>query len=152
MDYGALPATRPSDNGIFPRLTRHASPMLYYPPEKIISVESQWALVLSGQKKLVSLNQARALGMSRDAIAWKVRSGRWQRVYRGVYATFTGDLSREQRLWAVILRVGDDDAVLSHATAAELQDFSWGTSSSIHVTVPLKCTPTRWNDIHDVVI
>ncbi|HEX3963868.1 MAG TPA: type IV toxin-antitoxin system AbiEi family antitoxin domain-containing protein [Trebonia sp.] len=126
--------------------------MLYHPPEKIASTEGEWALVLSAQKKLVSLDQARALGMSRDAILWKVRSGRWQRVYRGVYATFTGDLSREQRLWAVILRIGDDDAVLSHETAAELQDFSWGTSTRIHVTVPLKCTPTRWNEIHDVVI
>jgi uncharacterized low-complexity protein len=54
-----------------------------------------------------------------SAIAGLVRAGRWQRVSLGVYASSPGELTREARLWAAVLRAGPA-AVLSHGTAAEL--------------------------------
>jgi hypothetical protein len=125
--------------------------MFYMPPKHPASVEGEWALILSGQKKVISVAQARALGMTHDAVRWKVESGRWQRVYQGVYATFTGDLSRESRLWAVVLRCGEH-AVLSHETAAQIQGLGQGRDARIHVTVPRQVTPARHDDLRGVVV
>jgi hypothetical protein len=125
--------------------------MFYMPPEHPASVEGEWALVLSAQEKVISVAQARALGMTHDAMRWKVASGRWQRVYQGVYATFSGDLPRESRLWAVVLRCGEH-AVLSHATAAEVQGLSRGRSGKVHVTVPMEVTLTRRTELRGVVV
>jgi hypothetical protein len=36
----------------------------------------------------------------------RVRSGRWQRLHRGVYVAFSGDPARETVLWAALLRPG----------------------------------------------
>jgi len=125
--------------------------MIYVPPQQVKSEEREWALLLGGQGKVVSAAQARALGMTPPAIRWKVSSGEWQRIHRGVYATVSGSLAREQQLWAVILRVGEA-AVLSHETAAELQDLALGTSSTIHVTVPAERHPARWKELRGVVV
>lgn len=64
-----------------------------------------------------------------------LRQGRWQVLYRGVYAAFTGPPAREAILWAAVRRCGTD-AVLSHATAAELDGIADQRTSVIHVTVP----------------
>jgi hypothetical protein len=125
--------------------------MIYVPPRPVDSAEREWALLLDGQRKVVSAAQARALGLTRQAIRWKVRSGEWQWIYRGVYATVSGSLTREQQLWAIVLRVGEA-AVLSHQTAAELQDFARGPSSEIHVTVPAERHPARWQELRGVVV
>lgn len=102
-------------------------------------------LILHHQKQMISVAQAHAVGMSRGEIRWRVQSGHWQRVYRGVYATFSGELSREARLWAVVLRMGDD-AALSHDSAAEQWGFGTGATGRIHVTVPAKSNPARWTE------
>jgi hypothetical protein len=65
----------------------------------------------------------------------KIRSDRWQRVYPGVYATFTGVPGRGARLWAAVLSAGPG-AVLSHETAAELLKLTDKPAETIHVTVP----------------
>jgi hypothetical protein len=73
--------------------------------------------------------------MTRKQIEGRLRGGRWQRLYPGVYATFSGDPGRAAILWAAVLRVGDK-AVLSHHTAAELAGLIGTPSATIHVTVP----------------
>jgi very-short-patch-repair endonuclease len=65
----------------------------------------------------------------------RLRSGRWQVLYRGVYATFTGYPSRTSTLWAGVRRCGPA-AALSHATAAELDRIIDDHADAIHVTVP----------------
>lgn len=60
--------------------------------------------------------------------------GRWQPLYRGVYATFTGRPSRIALLWAAVLRAGPG-AALSHDSAAELDRLADAPSRCIHVTV-----------------
>jgi hypothetical protein len=69
------------------------------------------------------------------AIDALVRAERWQALYRGVYAAYTGPPSRETALWAAVRRCGPD-AVLSHLTAAELDGLADGQRDVVHVTIP----------------
>ncbi len=123
--------------------------MPYMPREDSFSIEAEWALVLKAQKNIVSAAQAHALGMQHDAIRSKVESGRWQTIYHGVYATFTGELPREARLSAVVLRCGRN-AVLSHETAAEIHRFAPSVADEIHVTVPGGSNPARVTGLRNV--
>jgi hypothetical protein len=94
------------------------------------------------QGGVVSRRQAINAGMSSHAIVWRLRSNRWQQVYRGVYATFTGPLDRSARLWAAVLYAGRG-AVLSHQTAGELQKLTDKPSALVHLTVPGNRRVTR---------
>ena len=82
-----------------------------------------WLSQLQYQAGVVSRQQALDAGFTGKAIEWRLGTGAWRRVQRGVYATFSGKLSREARLWAVVLRLGAG-AVLSHETAAEIQHLT----------------------------
>jgi hypothetical protein len=101
------------------------------------------------QGGVVTRKQAVRAGMSPHVIAWRLRSGRWQQVYRGVYATFTGPLTREARLWAALLYAGAG-AVLSHESAGESQKLIDSPLSVIHVTVPTsrRVTPAPGLVVH----
>jgi very-short-patch-repair endonuclease len=79
--------------------------------------------------------QAPAVELKPTTIDSLLRTGRWQPLQWGVYATFTGEPSREAELWAAVLRAGPQ-AVLSHQTAAELDGLTSRRSEAIHVTVP----------------
>jgi len=92
--------------------------------------------VLARQRGVFARWQVSAMGLDPGVVAASLRSGRFQRLYTGVYAAFTGSPCREAELWAAVLRAGPD-AVLSHQTAAELDGFAPGPSRLIHVTVPL---------------
>ena len=68
-------------------------------------------------------------------IKFRVRSGRWRQIHPGVYATFSGDLTRRTRLWAAVLSAGPG-AALSYETAAELHRLADKPVEMIHLTVP----------------
>lgn len=87
------------------------------------------------QGGIVSGAQAAGLGVPYSTVRSKVDSGRWRRVYRGVFATFTGPLSRNAQLWAAVLSAGPG-AVLSHETAAEVDHLVDEKSAAIHLTIP----------------
>ncbi len=87
------------------------------------------------QRGVVSRSQAIRAGLSSDMIKFRVRSGRWQQLHPGVYATFSGIPGRGAWLWAALLAAGPG-AVLSYHTAAELNGFADKPTSPIHVTVP----------------
>lgn len=63
-----------------------------------------------------------------------LRNGRWQVLYRGVYAAFTGPPSRMAILWAAVMRAGPG-AVLSHESAAELDKLADEPARAIHVMI-----------------
>lgn len=87
---------------------------------------------------IVSRSQALAAGLTADQIKHRVRSGRWQRVLQGVYATFTGRVSRGAFWWAAALYAGQG-AVLSHETAAEINGMlaqDTKPAGLVHVSVP----------------
>lgn len=87
------------------------------------------------QAGVITSKQALRAGLSRNAIVSKVGNGRWRRVYRGVYVTFTGPLTRDAQLWAAVLFAGKG-AKLSHETAAEILRLTDRRSPLIHVTIP----------------
>jgi Transcriptional regulator, AbiEi antitoxin len=94
------------------------------------------------QAGVVTRAQALACGLSDETIEANVAAGRWRRLFRGVYATFSGPAPRRSMLWAAVLRAGDE-AVLSHETAAEIAGLLAHPSGKIHVTVPHSRTPAR---------
>jgi hypothetical protein len=98
--------------------------------------------LLALQGGTVARRQAAEAGIAPYTIRSRVRSGRWQRLQRGVYATFSGEPTRETALWAALLRAGPG-AVLSHQTAAERHGLTDEPSSLIVITVPQSRTPTR---------
>ncbi|GFJ86471.1 hypothetical protein [Phytohabitans rumicis] len=83
---------------------------------------------------VVTRAQALRGGMTLSELRARLRSGRWQRVFDGVFAAFSGPLPRMARLWAVLLRAGPG-AVLSHHTAAELAGLV-PAQDPVHVTLP----------------
>lgn len=81
----------------------------------------------------------------------QLRYGRWQRLQRGVYAPFTGQPTREERIWAALLRAGPG-ATLSHWTAAERHGLTDRLSAKIHITVHADRNPAKSGEIPGVVI
>jgi very-short-patch-repair endonuclease len=77
-----------------------------------------WRLV-ERQHGVVSRTQLLELGLSSEAIAHRVDTGRFHPVARGVYAVGRPDLSRHGRWFAALLSCGPT-AVLSHRSAAAL--------------------------------
>ena len=75
--------------------------------------------LLERQCGVIARRQALRLGLRPDVVDGLLRTGRWQPMDHGVYATFTGQPGRAARLWAIVLRAGPG-AVLSHRTAAAL--------------------------------
>jgi very-short-patch-repair endonuclease len=99
-------------------------------------VPSQLRDLLDAQSGVFARWQAIALGVDLEFVQGRLRSGRWQRPQLGVYAAFSGPVSRDAELWAAVLRAGPQ-AVLSHQSAAELEGFAPRPSRLIHVTIPL---------------
>lgn len=117
------------------------------PPKTVRKVHK----ILRGQKRVISLAQGRDAGLTRNFMKNRARSRRWRRLYRGIYATVTGDLPREAQLRAALLRAGNG-AVLSHQTAAEVHKLVDKPSSVIHITVPHRRNPARCGKIPGVRI
>jgi very-short-patch-repair endonuclease len=87
------------------------------------------------QSGVIARWQARHAGLSPHTIDGQLRSGHWQQLHVGVYATFTGVPSRAAVLWSAVLRAGPH-AVLSHQSAAELDGLTDRPSDPLHVTIP----------------
>jgi predicted transcriptional regulator of viral defense system len=83
----------------------------------------------------ISRKQLLDAGLNPQLIIRRIERSRWQQLYRGVYAVFTGPPPRATWLWAAVLRAGNG-AVLSHQTAAELHGLIDAPAESIFVTVP----------------
>lgn len=87
------------------------------------------------QHGVITRQQAYACGLTKGQVEARVRARRWQPLAGRVFATFTGVAPRQALLWAAVLRAGRG-AMLSHDTAAELQNLTDSRSEVIHVTVP----------------
>ena len=112
----------------------------------------EWLMLLDAQCGIADRWQALSLGFTVSRIQHRLTSGRWRRVYEGVYATFSGPLSREARLWAAVRRAGDG-AMLSHETAAEVQGLiDKPASADIHLTVAIRRLPVQGKPVRGIVI
>jgi Transcriptional regulator, AbiEi antitoxin len=87
------------------------------------------------QAGVISRQQLLEAGLTPQMIATRLERGRWQTLYRGVYAVFSGPPRRETWLWTAVLRAGPG-AVLSHLTAAELHGLVDSPAETVFVTVP----------------
>src|ERR1700721_3144064 len=111
-----------------------------------------WLLLLNAQCGIIDRSQAKQVGFSKRQIWHRLQSGRWQHVHEGVYATFTGALPREARLWAALKRAGEG-AILSHETAAEVHGLIDPLAGqTILITVPAGRRPAQHGSIRGVVI
>ena len=90
--------------------------------------------LLDLQHGVIARWQAAEAGLDTQAIDAKLRQGRWQPFYRGVYATFTGKPARISVLWAAVLR-GGPGAILSHHSAAELDGLADRPGPACHVMI-----------------
>jgi hypothetical protein len=97
---------------------------------------------LEAQATAIARRQGQDVGVDPETMRTRVRSGRWQRLQRGVYAAFSGDPGRETVLWAALLRAGPG-AVLSHQTAAERHGLIDEPSPVITMTVPAARHPAQ---------
>jgi hypothetical protein len=97
---------------------------------------------LPAQAAAIARRQSQLVGIDPDTMRNRVRSGRWQQIHRGVYATFSGEPLRETVLWAALLRAGPD-AVLSHQTAAERHGLIDELSPVISIMVPASRHPAQ---------
>lgn len=93
------------------------------------------ARIVRAQQGVVTRRQALRAGLTSAAVRSRHRAGTWRQLYRGVYVTHGGPLSRESQLWAAVLYCGRG-AVLSHETAAELHGLRVRSRDTIHVTIP----------------
>lgn len=94
----------------------------------------QCRALLEHQHGVIARWQAAQVGLELQVIDAQLRRGRWQPLYHGVYAAFTGQPPRAALLWAAVLRAGPG-AVLSHHSAAELDGLADRPAEAIHVLV-----------------
>jgi len=99
-----------------------------------VELPEECSALLHLQRGVIALWQAERAGLAPGLVRAKLRGGRWQPLYRGVYAAFTGEPPRTAWQWAALLRAGEG-AALSHYTAAEIDKLTDRVSNVIHVTV-----------------
>ena len=93
------------------------------------------AELVTFQSGIVTASQAAAAGITNELLRSRVRQKRWQRLHRGVYATFSGEPGRQAIFWAAVLYAGEG-AMLSHRSAAEADGLSDEPGEVVHVTIP----------------
>ncbi len=99
-----------------------------------------WQKTADSQCGVIAIRAVVAAGMSRSAIRWRLKSGRWQQPMPGVVVTQPEPLTRVQLLWCAIESVGPD-AVLGGASAAALDGLRGFDDEYITVLVPTRRRP-----------
>jgi predicted transcriptional regulator of viral defense system len=99
------------------------------------------------QHGVVAFSQLRGLGFSQRAVARRVGSGRFHRLYRGVYAVGHRRITREGRWLAAVFGCGPD-ALLSHRAAAVHQGLARRPLPRIDVIVPRQVRAREGVRIH----
>jgi hypothetical protein len=92
--------------------------------------------VLTSQHDVVCIAQARACGLTRKALAYRLRrEGPWQRVLPGVYLAVTGQVTQAQREMAALLYAGPR-SVLTGPVAVRRHGLSAAGPNTVDVLVP----------------
>lgn len=109
-----------------------------------------WRRLLDEQDRVISRRQARKGGMSEDQWQWKLDTGRWQAVLRGVAVAHDGEVTDRQRRWAAVLYVGPDAHLSADAALLEL-GMTLPPPRAIHVVSPREVVATRFTPDADGV-
>ena len=99
------------------------------------AVDRAIAAVAARQYGAIHRRQLRRLGLTGDAIDWRIATGRLHPVHRGVYTVGHAHLTRQGRWMAAVL-VGGEPAVLSRQSVGAALDLI-SYSGWTHVTVPM---------------
>jgi predicted transcriptional regulator of viral defense system len=91
--------------------------------------------VAYAQDGYFTVRQAREHGFSPQLLAHHVRSGRYERVRRGLYRLQDYPGSSQEEVRAAWLAVGADRAVVSHESALELHGLSDVLPNTVHLLV-----------------
>lgn len=110
---------------------------------------SRVEVLAEAQLGVLSRAQCLGLGMTSDSIRWMLRSRRWQKLHRGVYATHLGPLDWGARVSAALLYCGDG-AVASRHTAARLHGLVDRDPEGIEVMIPANRRVTRTTQLEVV--
>jgi very-short-patch-repair endonuclease len=108
-------------------------------------MDRQLAAVAERQFGVFARRHAAAAGLSEYAMTRRVRSGRWEELFPGVYRLPGTTRTGRQRAMAAVLWAGDY-AAISHTTAARLLRLDSVRSRELHVTV-LPTAGLRRNDL-----
>lgn len=102
--------------------------------------------------------------MSPDALAWRVTSGRWRRVYEGVFQTLPGRADWTTTATAALLHTMSGGAAADAALRGESAAYACGLRATappiVHLVIPQRRTVTRqpglvvrrsmrWDDLID---
>jgi predicted transcriptional regulator of viral defense system len=104
------------------------------------------ATLAARQHGVVEYQQLVALGLSRQSIDHRVRTGRLHRIHRGVYAVGHKRVTQRGRWMAAVL-AGGEGAVLSHRSAAALWNLL-PARGRMHVTAPRDLRDRDGIDFH----
>jgi hypothetical protein len=96
--------------------------------------------LLARQRGLITTRQARALGMSRDAVVHRVERGSWERVRNGLFRLRGAPVTWEQEVLGAVL-AGGDRSRGSHFTALRLFGYRGFDDAPTEITVPLERRP-----------
>ena len=105
--------------------------------EQTRAFDGRIAELAEAQHGVVARRQLLALGLGREAIAVRLRTGRLHQMHRGVYSVGHVVHTQEARWMAAVLFAGPG-AVLSHRSAAALWGIRGASSRAIEVTTPRK--------------
>ncbi|MGH3928643.1 MAG: DUF559 domain-containing protein, partial [Pseudonocardiaceae bacterium] len=95
---------------------------------------------LRRQAGVISCAQARAAGLSQDAIDRRVADRRWERLHPGVYLAANHSYTDEVRLRAAVLWAGPD-AVAHGVSAAWWHGLGPDLPTTVEITVPQRRRP-----------
>ncbi|MBV9167471.1 MAG: type IV toxin-antitoxin system AbiEi family antitoxin domain-containing protein [Solirubrobacterales bacterium] len=93
------------------------------------------ACLAARQHGVVGLNQLCELGLSARAIQHRARVGRLHRIYPGVYSLVPASLLKREGRWMAAALAGGPGAVVSHRTAAALNELMRTERTKIDVTI-----------------
>jgi len=110
------------------------------------SAAARLAEHLAHHHQVVCLADLRRLGGSRAFARAQVHAHRWQKVYDGVWCTYTGKLTFLSRCAAALAWAGPG-ALLDAATAMQLLGLVRHDSPKIHVVLPHPCRRTPPADV-----
>ncbi|MDQ6778623.1 MAG: type IV toxin-antitoxin system AbiEi family antitoxin domain-containing protein [Actinomycetota bacterium] len=97
------------------------------------AIERAIAAVAGRQQGVITREQLLELGLGKEAIAYRLRTGRLHRLYAGVYAVGYLPISPHARAFAAVLACGPG-AALSHGSAATLWGITKEWAAPVEVT------------------
>lgn len=97
--------------------------------------QQSWRKIAAAQGGLLTRAQLAGAGVNRWAVAHRIASERWQEVTPTVVATTTGQLTREQLMWAGVLHSGPG-SIVGALSAAEVHGLRNWHREDITILVP----------------